>query len=113
LIWEVDLPGPIFSGATVTNDLVWIVGLDAVVRAYNVADGTLVFSFQTVSGVNGTLAAVDDFLFVPAAAFFVPTADTPVPTAVASNNLVAYKLGAPAIANPEPAPATPEASPTA
>lgn len=113
LLWEVDLPGPIFSGATVTNDLVWIVGLNAVVRAYNVVDGTLVFSFQTAAGVNGTLAAVDDYLFVPAGATFVATADTPVPDAVTGNYLVAYKLGAPAIPTPVAAPATPEATPSA
>jgi alcohol dehydrogenase (cytochrome c) len=114
LLWEVDQPGPIFSGATVTNDLVWIVGLDAVVRAYNVADGTLVFSFQTANGVNGTLAAVDDYLYVPAAALFVPTSDTPVPTATTSSVLIAYKLGAPAIPTPEAAPAaSPEATPGA
>ena len=112
LLWEVDLPGPIFSGATVTNDLVWIVGLDAMVRAYNVADGTLVRSFQTANGVNGPLAAVDDYLFVPAAALFVPTADSPVQNAETGNYLIAYKLGATAIENPAEKPAE-AATPTA
>jgi outer membrane protein assembly factor BamB len=112
LLWEVDLPGPIFSGATVTNDLVWVVGLDAMVRAYNVEDGTLVRSFQTANGANGPMAAVDDYLFVPAAALFVPTADSTVQNAETGNYLVAYKLGAAAIEDPAEKPAD-EATPSA
>jgi glucose dehydrogenase len=113
LLWESTIPTGIYGGCTVTGDLVWTSGLDGVVRAFNVEDGSLVFSFQATNGVNAPFAAVDDYLFVPAAAFFVPSADTPVPDAVTSNTLTAYKLGATPITNPESKPATPEATPSA
>jgi outer membrane protein assembly factor BamB len=105
-LWVADIPAPIYAGATVTNDLVWTSGLDAVVRAYNVADGTLAFSFQAPNGINGTFAAEGDILLVPAAAFFVPSSDTPVPDAATESVLVAYKLGATPIAPPAAAPAS-------
>jgi glucose dehydrogenase len=113
LLWETTIPTGIYAGCTVTGDLVWSSGLDGVVRAFNVEDGSLVFSFQATSGINAPFAAVEDYLFVPAAAFLVPSADTPVPDAAASNTVTAYKLGATPITNPESKPATPEATPGA
>lgn len=113
VLWESTVPTGIYGGCTVTGDLVWTSGLDGVVRAFNVEDGSLAFSFQATSGINAPFAAVEDYLFVPAAAFLVPSADTPVPDAVTSNTLTAYKLDANPIPTPESKPATPEATPSA
>jgi glucose dehydrogenase len=104
-LWEVTIPTGIYGGATVTNDIVWTSGLDAVVRGYNVADGTLVFSFQASNGINAPFAATGDYLIVPAGGFFIASDDSPVKDAKPSNNLQVFKLGgtpieAPAAASP-------------
>lgn len=104
VLWETTLPTGIYAGCTVTNDIVWTSGLDAVVRGLNVSDGSLAFSFQATNGVNAPFAATGDYLLVPAGGFFIPSADTPVQDAKPSNYLLAYKLGGEPIASPVASP---------
>jgi outer membrane protein assembly factor BamB/plastocyanin len=115
ILWDVAQPTGTLAAATVVNDVVFTGGLDGVVRGYNTADGTEVFTYQTASGLNAPLAISGDYLYVPAGGPLLPSEDTwdPAPTPEAA--LIALKIGGEVQATPEAgaSPAAEEASPEA
>ncbi len=92
ILWDVDLPAGALAGATVVNDLVFTGALDGRVRAYSTADGSLVWSAQTTSGLNAPLAVSGDYLYVPAGGPLIPSDETEE-VAEPQMRLIAYKLG--------------------
>jgi alcohol dehydrogenase (cytochrome c) len=95
VIWDVEVPtGIAGAGPTVANDVVFVGGLDGIVRGYNIADGTLVWSYQTTAGLNAPFAVAGDYLFVPAGSFILPSSDTQGEPPAAASALYAFKLGA-------------------
>jgi outer membrane protein assembly factor BamB len=92
-LWSAEVQAPLYGGATVAGDIVFSAGIDGVVRGWNTADGTLVWTWQT-TGVNGSPAIVGDMMFVPAGGLFVPSGDT-VETDAANQvaGVYALKLG--------------------
>ena len=94
ILWDIELPtGLAGPGPTIANDVVFIGGLDGIVRGYNVVDGTLVWSYQAAAGLNAPFAIAGDMLLVPAGSFIVPSSDTQgEPPAVAAS-LIAFKVG--------------------
>ncbi len=92
ILWDVDLPAGALAGATVVNDLVFTGALDGRVRAYSTADGSLVWSAQTTSGLNAPLAISGDYLYVPAGGPLIPSDETEE-VAEPQMRLIAYKLG--------------------
>ena len=99
--WQVDSPTPFLGAATVANDLVFTGGLDGLIRAYNVADGTLVWSAQGTAGINAPFAISGDYIIIPTTAAFIASSDSGDigQTALAVH---AFKLGASG-ATPAPA----------
>ena len=92
-VWDVPIPSGAFAGATVVNDLVFTAALDGILRAYNIADGSLAWSMQLAAGVNGTLAVSGDYLFVPAGGPLIPSTDTQGEPPATQQQLYAFKLG--------------------
>lgn len=110
--WNVEVPTAVAgAGPTIANDLVFIGGLDGLVRAYGTDDGTLVWTFQTPAGINAPFAIAGDTLLVPSSAFIFASPDTTDPLPRYAAELIALRLGAMEMATPlatEPAaPATP------
>jgi glucose dehydrogenase/plastocyanin len=104
VIWQIELPGPAFVAATVSNDLVFTGGLDGILRAFNVADGSEVWSYQFAAGLNAPPSIVGDMLIVPAGGALVPREGqfpngAPAPT----SELVAFQLGDGVSDVPDPA----------
>jgi len=104
-MWNAELIIAPYAAATVANDVVFTAGLDGVVRAFNTADGSAVWTAKTPAGINAPLAITGDYLLVPAGGIFAPSADTDSPAPTQANGLYAFKIGA-------GGGATPEASPT-
>jgi outer membrane protein assembly factor BamB len=100
VLWSVDLPTGGYGGITVANDVAFTSGLDGVIRGYNTADGTLVFSAQATAGVNTTFAISGDYLIVPAGGLFSPSSDTVSPAPELAPAVYAFKLGAAGEATP-------------
>jgi glucose dehydrogenase/uncharacterized cupredoxin-like copper-binding protein len=95
IIWNVDLPtGIAGSGPTIANDVLFIAGLDGILRAYNTADGSLIRSIQLPAGANAPFAIANDLLLVPAGSFFFPSSDSSGVPTVPYPQVVAFKLGA-------------------
>lgn len=92
-LWEVVIPTGALAGATVVNDLVFTGALDGVLRAYNIEDGSLVWSVQTTSGLNAPIAISGDYVYVPAGGPLIPSEDTSDPAPEYVAQLIAYKLG--------------------
>lgn len=119
ILWDVAQPTGTLAGATVVNDVVFTGSLDGIVRGYNVADGSQVFSFQTGAGLNAPLAVSGDYLFIPSGGALIPSEDTIDPLPIEGAAVVALKLGGEVQATPEagatPGSTTPEegASPAA
>jgi alcohol dehydrogenase (cytochrome c) len=95
ILWDVTLPSPQLAGATVINDLVFTGGLDGVVRALSVEDGTQVWSWQAAAGINAPLAASGDYLFVAAGGPLIASTDTldPNPNPNTGAAVTALKIG--------------------
>lgn len=91
ILWEIDVPSGVLAGATVVNDLVFTGSLDGLVRAYNVADGTLAWSQQATAGLNAPLAISGDYVYVPAGGPLIPSGESEEIEPKAQ--LIAYKLG--------------------
>lgn len=95
--WNADLPTGNVSGATLSNDLVFGGGLDGIVRAYNSADGSLVWAYDTGVGLNAPFAVSGDLLVVPAAGLklvgdnYVPEA-SPVAVGDTGPAILGFKL---------------------
>jgi outer membrane protein assembly factor BamB len=111
ILWDVAQPTGTLGAATVVNDVVFTGGLDGVVRGYNTADGTQVFSYQAASGLNAPFAISGDYLYIPAGGPLVPSADTWDPAPETKAELIALKIGGEVQATPEAGAATAEASP--
>ncbi|CAN5586576.1 methanol/ethanol family PQQ-dependent dehydrogenase [soil metagenome] len=95
IIWDVVIPTGIAGpGPTIANDVLFMAGLDGIVRAYNLADGSLVWSYQAQAGVNAPFAIAGDLLLIPAGSFILPSTDTVDAVTTITPSLLAFKLGA-------------------
>jgi outer membrane protein assembly factor BamB len=94
VLWATEIPTGLYGGATVANDVVFTGGLDGVLRGYNTADGSQIFSYQTTAGINTSFAISGDYLIVPAGGFFVPSVDTVSPAPEMAAAIYAFKIGA-------------------
>ncbi len=65
IIWDVQLPGDSFGGATVVNDLVFTSVLSGRILAYKRETGELVWSHQAPGGINAWPAIVGPMLLMP------------------------------------------------
>lgn len=94
-LWNTDVPiGVTGSGPVISNDLLFIGSLDGIVRAYNRADGTQVWSTQTAAGINAPFAVVGDTLLVPAGTAIIPSSDSPAEVPGFNGAVIAYRIGA-------------------
>jgi outer membrane protein assembly factor BamB len=107
ILWDIETASPLYGGASIAGDVVFTAGLDGVVRGYNTADGSQVFSYQTTAGINSPLSLSGDYLFVSAGTIFFPSADSTDPLPERVPGVFALKLGGTAQLP------TPAASPTA
>ena len=73
VIWDVELPGVSFGGATVVNDLVLTSVLRGLILALDRETGETVWTYEAPGGINGWPAVVEDKLVIP-----VGFADPPV-----------------------------------
>jgi outer membrane protein assembly factor BamB len=94
IIWDVSFPSAQLAAATVVNDLVFTAGLDGVVHALAIADGTEVWSYQATAGINAPIAVNGDTLYVAAGGPLLTSTDTASPAPEAKSQLVALTLGA-------------------
>ncbi len=93
--WNVEVPTAVAgAGPTIANDLVFVGGLDGLVRAYGTNDGSLVWTFQTAAGINAPFAIAGDTLLVPSSAFIFPSPDAADPLPKYAAELIALRLGA-------------------
>lgn len=93
ILWDVTTASPLYGGASIANDVVFSAGLDGVVRGWNVADGSQVFSYQASAGINAPLALSGDYLLIPAGTAFFPSDDSEDPDATPVPTVTALKLG--------------------
>jgi alcohol dehydrogenase (cytochrome c) len=99
--WNIEVPTAVAgAGPTIANDLVFIGGLDGLVRAYGTDNGALVWTFQTPAGINAPFAIAGDTLLVPSSAFIFPSPDTADPLPRFAAELIALRLGAMEMATP-------------
>ena len=111
--WQVTVPTGLLGAATVANDVVFTGGLDGVIRAFNTADGTPLWSVTGTAGINAPFAISEDYLIVPTTAAYIASPDSNM-TGTAGLAIHAFKLGS-AGATPVPAevaPADNAATPT-
>ncbi|MGH2549307.1 MAG: PQQ-binding-like beta-propeller repeat protein, partial [Thermomicrobiales bacterium] len=94
VLWTAEVPSGLYGGATVANDVVFTGGLDGVIRGYNTADGSQVFSYQTASGILTSYAISGDYLVVPSGGALAPSSDTASPTPDAAPAIYTFKIGA-------------------
>jgi glucose dehydrogenase len=64
--WSVRLDGPVFSGVTVTGDLVLTATYQGRVVALDLESGKQVWEWQSSAGINAGLTVVGDTLLIPA-----------------------------------------------
>lgn len=110
ILWDVALEKGTLAGATVVNDLVFIGGLDGVVRGLHVETGEQVFTYQASAGLNASFAVSGDYLLIPAGGPLGASSDTFAEIPDEGANLIALKLGgtvqeAGATASPDATPA--------
>ena len=65
ILWDVDLPGDSFGGATVVNDLVFTTMLSGLIIALDRETGQTAWTYQAPGGINGWPAFVEDMLIIP------------------------------------------------
>ena len=65
ILWETDLPGDAFGGATVVNDLVFTSVITGVILALDRDTGEIVWGHQAAGGINGWPAVAGDTVLVP------------------------------------------------
>ena len=65
VIWDVELPGDGFGGATVVNDLVFTSVITGLILAHDRATGEIVWRHQAPGGINGWPAVAGATLVVP------------------------------------------------
>jgi outer membrane protein assembly factor BamB len=95
IVWHHVTPSLPLGSAAVANDVVITAGTDGIARAYATEDGTELWNFQTLSGVNAPVTIAGDMVFVGAGGPFMtkpgqfPNDEVPEPAA----ELIAFKLG--------------------
>jgi len=110
ILWDVAQPKGTLAAATVVNDLVFTGGLDGVVRAYKVDDGSQVWTYQATAGLNAPFAISGDYLYIPAGGPLMASEDTTDPAPTPQSQVIALKIGGDVNASPA---SSPEASPAA
>ncbi|HWV35932.1 MAG TPA: PQQ-binding-like beta-propeller repeat protein [Thermomicrobiales bacterium] len=100
ILWDVAQPTGTLAAATVVNDLVLTGGLDGVVRAYKVDDGTQVWTYQATAGLNAPFAISGDYLYIPAGGPLIASSDTSDPAPTPASQLIALKIGGEQSATP-------------
>jgi outer membrane protein assembly factor BamB len=65
IVWDVELPGDSFGGATVVNDLVFTSVLSGLILALDRETGETVWTYQAPGGINGWPAFVEGMLIIP------------------------------------------------
>ena len=65
ILWDVELPGDSFGGATVVNDLVFTSGLSGLILALHLERGETVWASQAPGGINGWPVFAGDMLIIP------------------------------------------------
>ena len=65
VLWDVELPGDSFGGATVVNDLLFVSMIYGRVLALDRATGRELWSLQLAGGINGSPAVAGDTIVVP------------------------------------------------
>ena len=65
IIWETELPGDSFGGATVVNDLVFTSVITGVILALDRETGEIVWRHQAEGGINGWPAVAGDTILIP------------------------------------------------
>jgi outer membrane protein assembly factor BamB len=100
ILWDVETASPLYGGATIANDVVFSAGLDGIVRGFNIADGSQVFSYQASAGINTALSISGDYLFIPAGTAFFPSADSAASLPDISATVTALMIGGEPIATP-------------
>lgn len=93
ILWDIETASPLYGGASIAGDVVFTAGLDGVVRGFNTADGSQVFSYQTTAGINSPLSLSGDYLFASAGTIFFPSADSADPQPERVTGLFALKIG--------------------
>jgi outer membrane protein assembly factor BamB len=93
ILWDIETASPLYGGASIAGDVVFTAGLDGVVRGFNTADGSQVFSYQTTAGINSPLSLSGDYLFVSAGTIFFPSADSADPLPERVPGVFALKIG--------------------
>jgi len=111
--WQTKLESAPYAAATITNDIVFTGGLDAVIKAFNLKDGSEVFSMQASAGLNAQAAVSGDYIYFPAGGPIIPSSETADPNAKPVLQVIALKLGGTGTATPvagggTPIAATPE-----
>jgi outer membrane protein assembly factor BamB len=99
VIWDVPFPTQILGAVTIANDVVFTAGLDGVIRALHLTDGSLLWSAQANAGINAPLAVAGDYLIVGAGIGINPSSDTANPAPEISLEVAAFRLGG-AVATP-------------
>lgn len=65
VLWDIELPGDSFGGATTVNDLVFTSMLSGEILAFRRDSGEQVWSYQAEGGINGWPAFAGDRVVVP------------------------------------------------
>jgi polyvinyl alcohol dehydrogenase (cytochrome) len=86
ILWEKDMPAPMFGGMTWANGVVYQGGIDGTVHALSAADGTELWSDKPGGSIGGGFSVVGGSLYVGRGVWFF----TPPPTP--TGGLVAYAL---------------------
>jgi alcohol dehydrogenase (cytochrome c) len=95
IVWDTEIgAGVAGPGPVIANDVLFVGTLDGIVRAFNIADGSQVWTVQTSAGVNAPFAVAGDLLLVPTGTFISPSADSPDPLPGYYPALIAFQLGA-------------------
>lgn len=100
VVWETKLASGPLAGATITNDIVFSAGLDGVIKAFRIEDGSEVFSMQATAGINAQAAVSGDYIYFPAGGPLIPSAETSDPAPEVVSQLIALKLGGEMAASP-------------
>ena len=65
ILWETDLPGDGYGGATVVNDLVFTSVITGLILALDRETGEIVWKHQAEGGINGWPAVAGDTILIP------------------------------------------------
>jgi outer membrane protein assembly factor BamB len=110
--WQSKLASAPYAAATITNDIVFTGGLDGVIKAFSMKDGSEVFSLQASAGLNAQAAVSGDYIYFPAGGPIIPSSETADPNAKPVLQVIALKLGGTIEATPATGGGTPAAGAT-